>query len=247
MATFGIEGIRHFPHARAAGIDVADLTYVFNNCNGMDSALRAAGHTRAFYWADTDCWEIDLNDKTKGGIDNQYADNVDLMFISTHGNHWSGHAVLAYDSAENNFLGDSHNWLLGDDWNLEWLMMYACETLNRDSPLDYWDVFQRLHKICGAYDLMWDGWTVDECGEDTGHNMTDGKTVAESWIDGVSDWWVDNHPMVLAIERESTWKNGALDWANTTMSRDHLWGHGVTVADIGPTEKYWMSWRWAEG
>jgi hypothetical protein len=81
--------------------------------------------------------------------------------------------------------------------------MYACETLNLDSPLDYWDVFQRLHKMCGSYDVMWDGWTVDECGEDTGNNMTSGDTVAESWIDGVR-LGVDNHPMVLAMEKAST-------------------------------------------
>lgn len=247
MATFGIEGIRHFSHARAAGWDASDLTYVFNNCNGLDNALRSHGHTRSFYWAETDCWEIDLNDTSKGGIDSDYGDNVDLFFISTHGNHWDGHAVVLYDVARNNFVGDSHNWLLGNNWNLEWLLMYACETLNLSSPLDYWDIFQRLHKICGAYDLMWDGWTVDECGEDTGNNMTNGNTVAESWIDGVSDWWFDNHPMVIAAERADTWHSGNPDWGNTTMYCDHLWGHGTTVSDISPSDKYWLSWRWSEG
>ena len=51
MASFGIEGVRHFSHARAAGVGAEDLTYVFNNCNGMDNALRSAGHSRAFYFS----------------------------------------------------------------------------------------------------------------------------------------------------------------------------------------------------
>ena len=49
MASFGIEGIRHFSHARAAGVDAEDLSYVFNNCNGMDNALRNAGHSRVLF------------------------------------------------------------------------------------------------------------------------------------------------------------------------------------------------------
>ena len=43
MARFGIEGIRRFGAARAAGFDADDLTYVFNICNGMDDQLRDAG------------------------------------------------------------------------------------------------------------------------------------------------------------------------------------------------------------
>ena len=63
MARFGIEGIRYFNHARDAGVSTAgDLTYTFNRCNGLDSKLRGAGHTRAWYWANTDCWETDIRD-----------------------------------------------------------------------------------------------------------------------------------------------------------------------------------------
>ena len=67
MARFGIEGIRYFSNARAAGVSTAgDLTYTFNRCNGLDDELRAAGHTRSFYWANTDCWETDIRDTDSG-------------------------------------------------------------------------------------------------------------------------------------------------------------------------------------
>lgn len=249
MATFGVEGIRHFANLRASGevSKADDLTYIFNICNGFDEELRDAGHTRRFYWAERDVWEIDLRDRTVGGIDDDWADDVDIFFISTHGGYWDDEGHLAYDVNRNSWVGDSSNWRLGDNWNLEWLLIYGCHTVDRNNPLAHWNVFQKLHAFCGAWGDMWDGITTDEVGEDVGDNLTDGKTVKSSWIDGVSDWWVDNHPIVIAAERQSTWNGGNFDWSNTTLYRDHFWGHGTTVGDISAGDKYWLSWWWAEG
>ncbi len=248
MASFGIEGIRYFANARASGAvtKAEDLTYVFNVCNGLDNELRAAGHTRRFYWANRDCWEIDLRSSAMSGADDAWADDVDLFFIFTHGNNDSGNTLLFYDININQWIGNSSTWQLGNN-NIEWLLVYGCSTIDRNNPLGWWNIFQRLHQFCGAWDSMWDGTTTDEVGEDVGDNLTSGDTVVSSWIDGVSDWWVDNHPIVIAAERQSTWNGGNFDWPQTTLNRDHLWGHGDTVADIFPTDKYWLSWRWAEG
>ena len=180
---------------------------------------------RAFYWAETDCWEKDLRDSGYGGIDADWSDDVDLFFISTHGGFWDGRGHLAYDTNVDKWLGDQNDYRLGNDWNLEWLLVYGCHTINRDDPLHLWNIFQRLHQFCGAYDDMWDGITTDEVGEDVGDNLTDGDTVTSSWISGVSDWWVDNHPIVVAAEVSATWNGGSFDWPNTTLVRDHL---GVT-------------------
>lgn len=250
MADFGVEGIRNFSNLRASGAvtKADDLTYTFNICNGFDDALRSAGHNRVFYWAQTDCFEADLRDLSRGGIDNDWSDNVDLFFINTHGGFWDGRGHLAYDTPVDNWLGDQIDYRLGDNWNLEWLLVYGCDTVNRDDPPSHlWDAFQRLHAYCGAYNLMWDGPTTDECGEDVGDNLTGGATVAEAWIDGVSDWAVDNHPMVVCAETDATYNGGNFDWPNTTMNRDHLWGHGTTTADIGAGQKRWLSWWWSEG
>lgn len=245
MATFGIEGIRYFGNARSAGVSTAeDLTYVFNICNGLDDKLRGAGHTRKFYWANDSCWETDLRSSASGGSDDSWADSVDLFFIITHGNNDSGVGRLLYDVAHNNWRTHSSEWNLGNN-NVEWLMMYACKTISVDHPIAYWNAFKRLHAICGAYDNMWDGITTDECGEDVGANLVGGDVICDAWIDGVSDWWVDNHPMVLTAESESTYNGGNFVWSQTTMNRDHYWGAGTTVADV--SSMYWMAWRWAEG
>jgi hypothetical protein len=249
MASFGIEGIKHFANLRASGTvsKIEDITYVYDICGGLDRELRSAGHRRKFYWGDTACWEIDMRDVARGGIDNDWADDVSLFFILTHGNHTRGHAVLSYDIMRDRWFGSSQDWRFGDNWNLEWLLVYGCHTIDRNNPISFWDIFQRLHEFCGAWGSMWDANTTDECGEDVGENLTDGRLVMDAWLDGVSDWWVDNHPMVLAIEEQSTYNGGNFHWLRTTLFRDQFWGHGNTTSDIFPADKYWISWIWAEG
>jgi len=95
---FGIEGIRYFDAFRAnSGYSADDLTYVFNICNGLDEKLRGSGDTRQFYWANNDCWEIDLRSNNFGVTDDSWSDNVDLFFILTHGTNEGGNAKLAYN------------------------------------------------------------------------------------------------------------------------------------------------------
>ena len=59
---------------------------------------------------------------------------------------------------------------------------------------------------------MYDGTTTDECGEDVGDNLISGDTISDSWIDGVSDWWVDNHPITVCVGDAATWNNGNIRW-----------------------------------
>ncbi|MFC2169958.1 DUF6345 domain-containing protein [Acidobacteriota bacterium] len=249
MARFGIEGIRYFSNARAAGINVRDRTYVFNNCNGLKRSLENSGHWCRFYHQNRDCWEVDMRDESQfGGIDSEIVEEVYLFYISSHGSNLNGNARINYDIAEDNWISVSDTWRLGDSRGvLNWLLIWGCSTIDRQRINSFWDVFQGLHMICGAWDSMVDSFTVDEAGEDIGNNLTDGKTVAESWIDGVSDWAVDNHPIVIAIENERSWNGGNYDWLRSTLDRDHLNGHGNTVRDILPDRKYWISYWWAEG
>src|SRR5262245_14308878 len=204
MARYGIEGIRYFGNFRAAGYGAEDLTYVFNVCNGLDESLRDAGHTQGFYWANTDCWEIDLRSATMGGIDDDWSDAVDLFFLYTHGTTEEGVAKLAYNKKVNEWLTTSSTWRLGNI-SIEWLLVYGCHTVDLDNLAPFGDIFRRLHEFCGAWGDMWDAYTTDEVGEDVGDNLTDGDTVVESWIDGVGDWYVDNHPIVVAAEVAATW------------------------------------------
>jgi hypothetical protein len=249
MARFGIEGIRYFANARAAGVSSAgDLTYTFNRCNGLDNELRASGHTRSFYWANTNCWETDIRDSDAGGDDLNWVDNVDLFWIETHGNHTAdGQARMLYDTARNQWRTFSGQWQLGENWNAEWVMAFSCKTVDRNNVPGLWNVFGGMHIYCGAWDNMYDGITTDECGEDVGDNLTDGVTVSESWIDGVSDWAVDNHPITVCVGDAATWNGGNIRWDRSYLNRDHLWGHGNVEPDLAPAQQACILWRWAEG
>jgi hypothetical protein len=249
MARFGVEGIRYFNHARAAGVSTAgDLTYTFNRCNGFDRELRHSGHVRSFYWGNTDCWETDIRDADLGGDDDNWVDDVDIFWIETHGNHTTdGQARLLYDTPHHNWRTFSGQWELGENWNLEWLMAYSCSTVDLDVVPGLWNIFARMHIYCGAWGSMWDGITTDECGEDVGDNLTDGDTVSESWIDGVSDWWFDNHPITVCVGNANTWNGGNIQWSQSYLNRDHLWGHGNVEPDLPPSQQACILWRWAEG
>ena len=249
MARFGIEAIRYFSNARAAGVSTAaDLTYTFNRANGLDNKLRSAGHVRDFYWANTDCWETDIRDTDQGGDDRTYADNVDLFWIETHGGHEAnGQARMLYDTAQTGWRTYSGNWQLGENWNCEWVMAFSCETVDRNNVGGLWNIFAGMHIFCGAWGKMYDGITTDECGEDVGDNLIHGDTVSHAWHDGVSDWWVDNHPITVCVGTPAAWNNGNIQWHLTHLNRDHLWGHGSVGSDLSPAQQGCILYQWTEG
>lgn len=249
MASFGVEAIRYFNHARAAGVDTAgDLTCAFDRSNGLDAALRSAGHTRAFYWANTSVFETDLRDGGRDGDARHRGGGFDLLWIETHGSHdRAGHAVLLFDTPATEWHANSASWRLGEDWNNEWVMVYACDTAALPAITGLWNVFARMHIYCGAWDLVWDGITTDEVGEDVGTNLIHGDTVAHAWIDGVSDWWLDNHAVAACAGDAATWNGGEIRWELSAIHRDHLWGHGSVTPDLAPAQQACMLWTWTEG
>lgn len=249
MARFGIEGIKTFGNARANGITTAgDFTYTFNICNGLDERLRSRGHVREFYFGNQDCFENDIRDDNQGGDDKNFADKVDLFFILTHGNRTNdGQARMLYDIPNGQWRTFSGTWSLGENFNAEWVMAYSCLTVDLNKVGGLWNMFNGLHMYCGAYDNMYDGPTTDECGEDVGQNLIDGHTVSHSWIDGVSDWAVDNHPAVVCVGTAATWNNGNILWNTSYMNRDHLAGHGEVMPDLPPNQQGCILVRWAEG
>lgn len=245
-ATFGVEAMSDFSAARAAGINVGDLPHAFDIGNGFDNSLRSGGNKRQFYWTGANCWEKDFRDVSLGGIDTSYGDAVDAALIVTHGTNDQGRPVLLFGSKHDDWFGRAQNWVLGN-WNLEWLFAYSCHTVDRNNVLGLWNIFNGLHLYCGAWEVMWDCWTTDECGEDLANDLLAGKCVSDAWIDGVSDWLVDNHPIAVAAENAAFYNNGNPIWSKSTLYTDHFWGHGNTCADIPASGKVCLSYTFAEG
>jgi hypothetical protein len=251
MALIGIDHIEHFEAVRASGAiagGAEDLTCPYYIANWFAYALTQAGHEVKFLRAEQNVDERDMRDTPMyGGDDAKYADSVDLFFILTHGDYSGNECLLLYDTQVNSWIGHSKQWRFGDSCRLKWLMIWGCETIDRSHVTDLLSVFQRLHLICGAYSYMYDSFTVDEAGTDTADDMLSGDTVCDSWGDGISDWWVENHPMVLSVELEWTYNNGNILWEETVIGCDHLLGSGYTFPDIKPADVYYMAYEWWDG
>jgi Family of unknown function (DUF6345) len=250
LATFGIEGIRYWDRARANGFCMADTTYTFNICNGLSrQLLRDVRHRQEFYLHGDDCWETDIRDFDQGGRDTQWADSVDLFFIATHGNTEisGGGATLYYNVKMNEWFTTSDTWQLGEGWNCDWLMAYACSTVKLSRVTALWRIFAGLHIFCGAWDVMYDGYSLAEVGEDIGSALIWGDTISHAWIEGISDWAADNHPITVCVGDAETWNGGAVRWERSHLNRDHLWGHGEVLPSIPAGAQACLLWRWAEG
>lgn len=246
-AIIGVEYVDSFANVRAAGVITSggqDLSCPYYIAEWFGPILRDAGHTLKFLRNNQGVTERHMRDAANGGDDAQHADSVDLFFILTHGHYESGELQLLYDTHVDDWFGRSSQWRFGDGCNLEWLLIYGCHSIDGGDLLAHLHVFRRLHLFCGAYGDMYDSWTVDEVGRDLAHNLLNGRTVADSWGDGVSDWWVSNHPMVVSVERIDTWGDGDPHWPDTVMGCDHLWGEGATLEDVKPSEQYWMASKW---
>jgi len=246
MATFGIEGIRYFSSFRRNNeSQPGDLTYVFNICNGLSRKLRGAGHSKKFYLANQDCGEQDLSEPAGASPSDRdvFADSVDLYWIYTHGTNARGYPALFFNSTRNDWSTTGDFWSLGNQ-RLCWLFIYGCQTVDRSSTSSLVSVFQGLHALCGAWGNMYDGWTVDDVGDDVGDHLIQGHTIREAWLDGVSDWWVDNHPIIVCAETSATQSGGVIDWSATTMFNERLPAPQTGSGPIGAT---WLSVWWAEG
>jgi hypothetical protein len=250
MAVIGIEYIDHFADVRAAGVLTEggqDLSCPIYLAGGFGYDFDAAGHQLKFIRSNHDVEERHMRDSSFGGDDEQNADSVSLFFIITHGNYKNRELGLLYDNQVDGWFGYSKKWRFGDRCSLKWLMIYGCHSIDSDDVGAHLHIFQRLHLFCGAYGDMFDSWTIHDAGDETASDLLSGKTVADSWGDGISDWWVSNHPMVISVERAETYRGGDPDWGATVIGGDHFWGAGTTLDDVKPADQYWMAAYWWDG
>jgi hypothetical protein len=239
----GVEGIGSF-HDFNANVTrlrkkTVDLKYVYNVTNGVWGLSR--GLSDDFYFVQDGCWEKDLRSYAIGGLDNIYADDVDLFFIETHGNHARPTMLLTYDTEEDDWYGYSSDWHLGDR-DLEWLALHACLTIDRiDYAKQCHPFMHGLHMVLGFHGLAWDSWTTEEVGRDVRDNLKDGDTICHAWLDGTSDWWHDQEAAIVSAE------DGALnDWSDSPAKKDHWWGYGSVTDDIAHGDITWIGLHWRE-
>jgi len=250
MAKFGIEAVSRFARLREFMPSAGDLHYIFGICNDLSSRLERAGHAKRFYLVNDDVWERHLKDASTGsgpsaGLDSTHADNVDLFLIVTHGSNAGGITTLYFNSTNEGLSSSSDQWSLGDQ-SLRWLLVYGCKTIDRSAINQLLPVFKGLRSYCGAWGNMYDGWTVDDVGKDLANNLLEGDTTRHAWLDGVSDWWLDNHPITVCAETTDTRDGDDIDWSRTTLYNDRVPTAAAAPPGLLP-HRTWLSYAWAEG
>ncbi|MBI4511073.1 MAG: hypothetical protein HY698_15680 [Deltaproteobacteria bacterium] len=191
------------------------LDYVWNRCGWFNNELDDTD-SKIFYYnlhGTKSLWETSW--------DQNYLDNVNLFYSSTHGGAWSGSAVYAmWDDGD---LAYTSSMRLGDEsYGLSIMSTYSCDTLKLDGQLiNRWRNTMRggLRYVTGSHDTLWDGLTTDETGEDYADELQKSNTIRYAWRDGNSDWYVDNDVAVMTTGLNSSdcsSRRSGMKWQNYT-------------------------------
>ena len=253
MITFGIEGIRHFDNVNKSGYYLdknIELGYTFNTCNALSKKLLKAGHKQKFYNGDRECWAIHMDEVSAGigGIDDKWADDVELFFISSHGGNdeETDNPTITYDIDKSDWEGNGVFWRLGNK-SLKWLMLSTCSGIRLKNVMACIDIFQGLHGICAAYGESHD---MPELGEDLGEYLTDRDyTVAEAWFEAQDTWnpFNFNHPIVICANDINQYDDkGNLINILSTLNLDCLTPQGFLTHDVPRSKIVGLHWVWVE-
>jgi hypothetical protein len=90
--------------------------------------MRAAGYTgsQSFIWGNNAAWETDWKRAALGGSENSWVDNVDIMFVHSHGN--VGSIWIPWGHTDTSVVPNDCAWSWGDK-DVEWIGVKTCLTL----------------------------------------------------------------------------------------------------------------------
>jgi Family of unknown function (DUF6345) len=233
MASVGIEWINKFP----APCTQNELSYCDDTSVGFLTGMTSRGHAATFNWGDKNAWEQDFRDVSLGGDDVHWADNVDFVHFSSHGGTDARNVFHGYFGSK----VDACNWRsdqarYGDDWNLEYLCIDACNSLELTGDvIAVWSgTFQRLHQIFAFTDLVSDSWWTGGRGYGFGRRAGDNEVLSDAWLDECYSFWLDDNPVAMAAGRSQADAINRLDNERVFSGFD----------DIPRNQVAWFQWKW---
>lgn len=139
-----------YPSADAPGT-VDDRPIHKDSAWNFYNAMRGAGYTGGdnFIWGNANAWETDWKRAALGGDENNWVDNVDIMFIHSHGNYNAttgvGSVWFPYGHTDTNLVPNDCLASWGDR-DVEWIGIKTCLSL-RD--LGWASCMNGVHLIAG--------------------------------------------------------------------------------------------------
>jgi len=197
----------------------------------FESAINTYGGSswsNSFAYTNNSAWEEDFKEPTTG-TDNYYADKVDLVLFAGHGNKDG----FYFNSSNDDHLLRYSDAKWGNNNNLEWIIIDACQVLNNNDNgvWSRWgnaNVFSRLHYILGYSSNTSD---VDTRGEDfVKYGMYYDWKVRSSW-------W----KATVLSENGTTAAYLHAEGGGSNTADDHLWGNGYTSPDPTGSLTVWYS------
>lgn len=137
---------------------------------------------------------------------NTGADDVDLLWVNTHGGAWTNPMTSTMTMWETNLRAFTSNMRLGDT-RLQILATYACDMLKINDN-NFWSRLGPtwrggLKLWVGSHDTVVHSLTTNEVGEDFASYLQDGDSFKTAWHDALEDWNEDNDAAVTAQGRTS--------------------------------------------
>ena len=233
MVSVGAEWINVFP----APCTQNTLSWCDETSEGFLNGMTSRGHTQAFDWGNGNAWEQDFRDVSFSGDDRNWADNVDFVHFSAHGGTNSSNVFRGYFGTQ---IGActwrSDQARFGDNWNLEYLCIDACNSLelSRNVIATWQNTFQGLHQIFAFTDVVSDaGWTAGR-GYGFGRRAGNNEILSNAWLDECYSFWCDDNPVAMAAGRTPA------DASNRLNNERIFSGFG----DIPNNQITWFSWKW---
>lgn len=222
----GVEWINIFNGIYGA----TDTDYADDLADGFSDELARSDYwSERFSYGNGSAWESDFRAQAYGGYDYYYADNVDFLFLVTHGFRQNNQHRAVFTSERDSHLYSSREIVLGD-WDLEWFAIYSCHSLDAEGFAWFYmwyRSFRGLHLILGYNGLTAAGWLYRGDGARFAQLLRNGDTVSRAWLRSQTESW---HP-------DFTKKPAAMAAGDTVddvwyvMDNDHVWFHGTTVYD----------------
>lgn len=226
----GVEWVNQY-HGFAGELSACD-----DDAVGFYDTMGARGFTKSFNWGNDNAWEQDFKspEKPGGGTDTSYADNVDFVYFSGHGNTDGFYFGTTIDDHQVHY-----NDAVWGDKDLDFITLSACQTLNYAGGAVWgrfgWPIFRGLHMLCGMHTNMSD---TPDAGRYFANYMTGNwafpgwgakYTVCQSWR--WACWWALPAGQYCAIM-------GATGAGGDTWN-DYAPGYGPMAPDPYPISYLW--------
>lgn len=213
-AEIGIEWVLEY-HGRAS-----DTTYCKTHAEAFYNKLDGV---KIFNWGDDLAWDQDFEESGAGkpseGTDTIWADDVDIVYFSGHGNDKGPlFGVTEYDSGK----VKSDEVRLGNG-DLEWIVFNSCRVLEKNG--NYYknatDMFRGLHYMLGFHTNAND---EPDRGEIFADYLNKGYTVRTAWKKACQE----------TADSDREWAYLRADDDGSDTYYDHWWDKGDVSQDPNP-------------